>query len=75
VGQRVTIHTKQPDDQTLHGVVAAEYTDVIWLRDASYVTPNGPHPLPDRQDVDRSDIAWIDVHGAVTVPAGAPAEG
>jgi uncharacterized protein YlxW (UPF0749 family) len=78
VGMRVTIHTKQPDDQSLHGVVMGDYTDRICLEDASYLIPGGMRPLPGRQDIDRRDIAWIDVHGHVapvpaTAPEGAPA--
>jgi hypothetical protein len=75
VGQRVTVHTKQPDDQTLFGVVVGDYIDRIALDDAEYVTAKGARPLPGRQDIATTDIAWIDVHGRVardpeSVPAG-----
>lgn len=65
LGHRVTVHTKQPDDQTLFGVVVGDYSDRITLDDAEYVTAAGARALPGRQDIDRSDIAWIDVHGHV----------
>lgn len=66
VGHRVTIHTKQPDDQTIFGVVVGDYNDRIALEDAEYVLKGRPgQPLPGRQDFDASDIAWIDVHGHV----------
>lgn len=74
VGHRVTLHTKQPDDQTIFGVVAAEYTDRIVLQDAEYVTPSGATPLPGRPQVATADIAWVDDHGNVTVPDRPPAE-
>src|SRR4051812_30075844 len=38
LGHRVTVHTKQPDDQTLFGVVVGEYDDRLALEDAEYVT-------------------------------------
>lgn len=70
VGQRVTVHTKQPDDQTLYGVVVGDYTDRLCLDDANYVTSDGTNPpLPGRQEIATRDIAWIDVHGQVAVPS------
>jgi hypothetical protein len=65
VGHRVTVHTKKPDDSTLFGVVTGDYTDRLVLEDAEYVTAHGPQPLPGRQDVEKHDIAWLDVHGRV----------
>jgi hypothetical protein len=65
VGHRVTVHTKQPDDQTLFGVVVADYTDRLVLDDAEYVTPQGASPLPGRQRIRWDDIAWTDDHGHV----------
>lgn len=73
LGQRVTVHTKKPDDQTLFGVVVGDYTDRLALEDAEYVTAAGGQPLPGRQEIATQDIAWVDVHGAVQVPAAAPA--
>jgi type II secretory pathway pseudopilin PulG len=75
VGHRVTVHTKQPDDQTLYGLVVGDYADRLALEDAEYVTRDGGRPLPGRQDIARADIAWIDVHAHVTpAPDHAPAE-
>lgn len=66
VGHRVTVHTKQPDDQTLFGVVVGDYLDRIALEDAEYVLAGGANkPLPGRQDIATDDIAWIDVHAHV----------
>lgn len=66
VGHRVTVHTKQPDDQTIFGVVVGDYTDRIALEDAEYVVARGDNQvLPGRQDIATSDIAWIDVHAHV----------
>lgn len=73
VGHRVTVHTKKPDDQTIFGVVAGDYKDRLVLEDAEYVTPQGGHPLPGRQDIRTQDIAWVDVHALVApTPATAP---
>lgn len=73
VRHRVTVHTKQPDDQTLFGVVVGDYTDRLVLEDAEYVTPTGGRPIPGRQDIATKDIAWIDVHDQVApVPSHAP---
>jgi hypothetical protein len=75
VGQRVTLHTKHPDDRTMFGLVTGDYTDRVVLEDAEYITAEGPRPLPGRQDIERSDIAWIDVHAHVARAAeAAPAE-
>jgi hypothetical protein len=73
VGHRVTVHTKKPDDQTIFGVVVGDYTDRVSLEDAEYITALGPQAMPGRQDIATRDIAWIDVHGLVTVPTAAPA--
>lgn len=73
VGQRVTVHTKRGDDRTFFGVVVGDYTDRLVLEDADLVHNGGTTPLPGRQDINRVDIAWIDAHGDVTIPA-APAE-
>jgi hypothetical protein len=66
VGSRVTVHTKQPDDQTIFGVLAGDYVDRVSLEDAEYVTADGARPLSGRQDIATADIAWIDVHALVT---------
>ena len=74
VGHRVTVHTKKPDDQTIFGVLAGDYTDRIVLEDAEYVTALGVKPMPGSQHFATRDIAWIDVHALVApVPDHAPA--
>lgn len=65
IGHRVTVHTKQPDDQTIFGVVVGDYADRIALEDAEYVLRSGNKPLPGRQDIATTDIAWIDVHAHI----------
>lgn len=75
VGHRVTVHTKKPDDQTIFGVLAGDYSDRVVLEDAEYVTPQGGVPISGRQDIATRDIAWIDVHALVApVPDSAPVE-
>lgn len=69
IGHRVTVHTKQPDDQTIFGVVTGDYLDRLVLEDAELVTAGGAHPLPGRQDIATRNISWIDTHALV-----APAE-
>ena len=73
IGQRVTVHTKQPDDHTIHGVIRAEYADRIVLEHAEYVTGSGPRPLPGVVHVEKREVAWIDSHGDVTAPNPAEA--
>jgi hypothetical protein len=74
VGHRVTVHTKKPDDQTIFGVVAGDYLDRLVLEHAEYVTPLGAQPIPGaRHEIETRDIAWVDVHGLVTVAPAAPA--
>lgn len=75
VGHRVTVHTKQPDDKTLFGVIAADYDDQLVLEHAELVTPLGTNPLPGRQHIPSRDISWIDVHALVSdgLAGGAPA--
>ena len=72
VGERVTVNTKKPDDQTIAGVVVGDYSDRLMLDDAEYVTAAGPRSLPGRQDIATTDIAWVATHGKVTVPDAAP---
>jgi hypothetical protein len=74
VGQRVTVHTKRPDEHTIYGVVTADYVDRLVLEDADYVTARGPEPIPGRPEIEHANIAWIDVHGPVVrAPETAPA--
>lgn len=65
IGYRVTVHTKQPDDQTIFGVLTGDYKDRIVLEDAEYVTSTGAKPLPGKQHINVADIAWMDVHQQV----------
>jgi len=65
VGRRVTVHTKQPDDQTIFGVLAGDYSDRVSLEHAQLVTKDGTHALPGRQDIATRDVSWIDVHALV----------
>lgn len=73
LGQRVTVHTKAPDDRTFFGVVTGDYTDRLVLEDAEIIATTGGHPLPGRQDIARSEISWIDLHGHVAALEAAPA--
>jgi hypothetical protein len=75
IGHRVTVHTKQPDDQTLFGVLVGDYADRVVLEDAEYVNNLGATPIPGRQHIAMRNIAWIDVHALVApVPETAPAQ-
>lgn len=65
VGHRVTVHTKKPDDQTIYGVLVADYPDRLVLEHAEYVTSTGARAMPGTQHVATRDIAWIDVHQLV----------
>jgi hypothetical protein len=67
-GHRVTVHTKQPDDQTIHGVLVRETHDRFVLVDASYITDRGETPIPDRAVVFKASVSWLQEHGE---PAGA----
>jgi hypothetical protein len=70
VGHRVTVHTKRDDDHTIYGVVAADYTDRLVLRDAEYVTAQGPRPIPGHEHhIPHANISWIDSVGVVERPA------
>ncbi len=68
VGQRVTVHIRKPDDQTLYGVVVGDYADRLVLEDAEYVTTSSRHPLPGRPTIERDRISWIDAQGVVASP-------
>jgi hypothetical protein len=65
VGHRVTVHTKQPDDQTIFGVLVGDYADRIVLEDAEYVTASGATPISGQQHIATADIAWLDCHQLV----------
>lgn len=61
-GQPVTVHTKQPDDQTLHGVLMDEHSDRLVLQAARYVTSAGDQPIPDTVVVLKANVAWLQLH-------------
>lgn len=71
IGHRVTVHTKQPDDQTLFGLLVADYSDVLVLEDAEFVTAQGGRSLPGAQRIRWVDVSWVDVHAFVTAPTDA----
>lgn len=62
VGKRLTVHTKLPDDQTLHGLLLEEHRDVVILIDASYVTATGDVPIPGRVRIPSGNVAWVQEH-------------
>lgn len=66
---RVTVHTKKPDDQTIFGLVVYDGIDRISLENAEYVSADGVTPMKGRQDIAKSDVAWIDVHQLVVAAA------
>ena len=75
IGHRVTVHTKQPDDQTLFGVLVGDYADRIVLEDAEYVTPSGGKPISGKQHIATADVAWLDLHALVAeLPETVPTE-
>ena len=67
-GHRVTAHTLQPDDQTIHGVLVHETADRFVLVDASYVTPHGEDPIPDRVVIFKTQVSWLQEHGTQEAP-------
>lgn len=70
VGNRITINTKQPDDQTVAGVCVADYVDRISLEHAEYIRPGGNvTPIPGRYDIDKINISLVGVHDLVDAGA------
>lgn len=61
-GVPVTVHTRQPDDQTIHGVLVAEHDDRLLLEASRYVTTAGDQPIPDTVVVLKSNVSWIQQH-------------
>lgn len=61
-GQRVTVHTKLPDDQTIHGVLVKEYRDRLILRDAEYVAEDQTAPIPGTVRIPTAAVSWIQEH-------------
>ena|SRR5665213_1190157 len=66
-GHRVTVHTLRPDDQTIHGVIVAEYTDRLILEGAEYITPTGGTPIPGATVAVQKPVSWIEDYGDVAV--------
>jgi hypothetical protein len=64
-GRRVTIHTKEPDDRTIYGLLVADFPDRLSLENAEFVNAAGKHALPGRIDVATADISWVDVHAPI----------
>jgi hypothetical protein len=61
-GRRVTIHTTQPDDQTLHGVLVRDYRDRLELVSASLVTAQGETDIPGTVHVPLERVSWLQDH-------------
>lgn len=69
-GHRVTVHTVRPDDQTIHGVLVAEYADRLELEAAEYVTAQGAEPIPGATvAIHPSRVSWIEDYGVVAKAA------
>lgn len=60
-GHRVTVHTKLPDDQTIHGVLVKEYRDRLILHDAVYVSDE-ESPIPGAVRIPAASVSWIQEH-------------
>jgi hypothetical protein len=63
-GRRVTVHTRQPDDQTLHGVLVRDYRDRLELEGAEIVTAQGNTTIPGTVHVPAEAVSWLQDHGA-----------
>jgi hypothetical protein len=61
---RVTVHTRQPDDQTLHGVLVRDYRDRLELEGAEIVTAQGNTTIPGTVHVPAEAVSWLQDHGA-----------
>lgn len=61
-GRRVTVHTTQPDDQTLHGVLVRDYRDRLELVSASLVTAQGETDIPGTVHVPLDRVSWLQDH-------------
>lgn len=58
-GRTVVVNTRRPDDQTIKGILHAQYADRWTLRNAVAVTPVGEKPLGGVQHIPVANIAWI----------------
>lgn len=66
VGRTVVVHTRNPDDKTIRGVLHAQHSDRWTLRDAVMVTPLGENALGGLQHVPVANIAFaqeLNEHG------------
>jgi hypothetical protein len=57
VGKTVVVNTRQPDDQTIRGVVYGHYADRITLRDAVYVTGVGEQAAPGLEHIPVGNVS------------------
>jgi hypothetical protein len=58
-GRTLLVHTRRPDDQSIRGVVAAVYDDVIVLDAAAYLEPDGTlQALEGRVPILREHVAF-----------------
>jgi hypothetical protein len=57
-GRTLVVHTRQPDDQTIRGVVHAFDDSLVVLRDAVYLTKDGQHqPAGGTVTIPRANIS------------------
>lgn len=63
-GVAVTVHTRKPDDQTIHGVVIADTPERLILHGAKYVTAAGDSPIPSPVVIPTTSVSWLQTHGA-----------
>jgi hypothetical protein len=61
-GYPVTVNTKRPDDQTLHGVLVREHPDRLELEDAVWVQPHERTPIPGTVRISKGNISWRQDH-------------
>lgn len=63
LGVPVTVRTRRPDDQTLHGILIKQSRGYLTLADAEYVTSEGPVSLQASVTrVPREHVAFLTEH-------------
>jgi hypothetical protein len=72
VARRVTIHTRKPDDQAIHGLELHASAGRHELVDAHYVTARGDVPIPGTVIVPAANISWIQDHGSEALASSEP---
>jgi hypothetical protein len=72
VARRVTIHTKKPDDQAIHGLELHASAGRHELVDAHYVTARGDVAIPGTVIVPAANISWIQDHGSEPLASSEP---